>query len=119
MFRLRHQVGSDASRITVCADDDGFGWTSQKFDGAIEGHQFLGSGDVAVARTNDLVHARNLFSSISKSSDRLRSADAKELAHAEECRRRQSCLRRARRRNANLPDTGDLRGNHRHEHSGR
>src|SRR5271157_2586090 len=119
MFRLGHQVGSDASRIAVFADDDRFGGTSQEFNGAIESHQFLGCGHVSVAWTDDLVDARDAFRSISKGSNGLCPTDSVELAHAQECCRRQRCLRRARRRDANLSDTSDLRGNHRHEHRGR
>src|SRR5271169_3115549 len=113
MFSLRHQIGSDAIRIAVFADDNGFGGASQEFNGAIESHELLGSSYVSVARADDLVHARNFLSSIGKGGDGLRTTDSVELAHAEKGSRRQGCLRRARRRNANLPDTGDLRGDHR------
>src|SRR5260221_10341383 len=108
MFRLGYKVGSDASRIAVRADDHSFGRSSQKFNGAIEGHEFLGCGYVSVARTDDLVHARNLFSSISKRGDGMCPSDPVELAHAEECRCRQGCLRRTWTRDANLLHTGDL-----------
>src|SRR5258708_35220754 len=96
MFRLGYKVGSDASRIAVRADDHSFGRSSQEFDGAIEGHEFLGCGYVSVARTDDLIHARNLFSSISEGGDGMRPSDPIELAHAEECRRRHASLGRTR-----------------------
>src|ERR1700675_4946917 len=115
MFRLGYKVGSDASRIAVCADDHGFGRTRQEFNGAIESYELLCRGYVPVARTNDLVHARDFFSPIGKGSDGLCSTDPVELTHAEECGRRQSCLGRARRRDAYLLHAGDLRGNHGHE----
>src|ERR1700674_2259745 len=115
MLRLGYKVGSDTSRIAVCADDYGFGRTRQKFNGAIESYELLGCGYVSVARTDDLVHARDFCSSISEGSDSLCPSDAIELAHAEECRRRQSCSGRARRRDAYLLYAGDLRGNHSHE----
>src|SRR5271155_2612843 len=116
MSPLRHQIGSDASGIAVCADDDGFGWSRQKFNGAIEGHEFFGSGHVPVSRADDLVHARNTFGSIGQGSDGLCTAHSIQLAHAEECSGRQGYLSGARRCNANPFDTGDLRWNHRHEH---
>ena len=76
---------------------------------------FLAAVTYRLPGTDDFVHARNFFSSVSKGGDGLRSTDSVELAHAEECRRRQSCLGRARRRHANLFHAGDLRGNYRHE----
>src|ERR1700686_4115929 len=109
MFSLGYEVGSDASRIAVCADDYGFGRTSQEFNGAIESYEFLGGGHVPVARTDDFIHARDFFSSVGKGGDGVCSTDSVELTHAEKCRRRQGWLGRARRRDANLPHTGDLR----------
>src|SRR5260370_34529851 len=80
MFSLGYQVGGDASRIAVCADDHGFGGTRQEFNGTIESYEFLGSGHVSIARTDNLVHARNFFSSIGKGSDGLCPTDPVELA---------------------------------------
>src|SRR5258708_5939047 len=119
MLRLGYKVGSDASRIAVCADDHSFGRTSQEFNGAIESYELLRCGHVPVARTDNLVHAWDFCSSIGKGGDGLCSTDSVELTHAEECSRRQGCLGRARRRDANLLYSGNLRGNHGHEQRGR
>src|SRR5207245_2583836 len=119
MLRLGYKVGSDAHRIPVCADDDRFSRPSQKLNGAIESYELLRCGHVPVARTDNLVHAWDFCSSIGKGGDGLCSTDSVELTHAEECSRRQGCLGRARRRDANLLYSGNLRGNHGHEQRGR
>ena len=83
MLRLRHQVTGDEHGITLFADKHSFGRTSQELDRAIERNQFLGRGHVAVARTDDFVHARDALRPVSQSSNCLRAAHAIELAHAE------------------------------------
>ena len=58
---LRDQVGRKKLRIAAVAVQHGLGRTGQHVDGAIEAHQFLGGGDKAVSRADDLVHARESF----------------------------------------------------------
>src|ERR1700674_6127130 len=100
MFSLGYKVGSDASRIAVRADDHGFGRTSQEFNGAIESYELFGCGHVAVAWTDDFVHARDFFGSVGKGGDGLCPSDSVELRQPEVCSRRQGCLGRVRRRDA-------------------
>src|SRR5260370_15363639 len=102
MFSLGYKVGSDASRIAVRADDHGVSRTGQEFNGEIESYEFLGRSHVPVAGTDDLVYARDLFSSVGKGGDGLCSTDPVELTHAEVCSGCQSCLGRVRRRDTNL-----------------
>ena len=121
MLRLRHQVScnEDWVALALLANEHGFGRTSQELNGAIESNQFLGSGHVPVAGTNNLVHARNALRPIGQRGDCLCSANAVELAHAKKCGRRQSSLDRAWRHHTNPRHPCDLRRNHRHQQRGR
>src|SRR5580692_2743242 len=119
MFRLRHQIGGDANCVAVGTDDDGFGWAGEKFNGAIKGNLFLGCSNIAIARADDLIYARNFFRPVGEGCDGLSSTDSIEFAHAKKRGGGERCLCRARRGNANLADPCNLSRNHRHEYSRR
>ncbi len=56
---LRDQVGGDVGRVAAFAGDDNLRGTGEHVDGAIEGDQPLGRGDIEIAGADDLVDARD------------------------------------------------------------
>ena len=56
---LRDEIGRDAGRGAAFAGDDDLRGPGQHVDGAVEGDETLGRGDVEIAGANDLVDARN------------------------------------------------------------
>ena len=56
---LRDQVGGDLGRVAAFAGDDNLRGTGEHVDGAIEGDETLGRGDVEIAGADDFVDARD------------------------------------------------------------
>ena len=90
----------------------------QHVDGAIEGYEPLGRGDVEIARPHNLVHALDVGGSIGQSGYGVRAAQAIELRDAEQVRGGE-CLRRGPGRDHNDAfHTRHLCGNGSHQQRG-
>jgi hypothetical protein len=56
---LRDQVGGNVGRVAALAGDDDLRGAGEHVDGAVEGDEALGGGDVEIAGADDLVDARD------------------------------------------------------------
>ena len=115
MFRLRDQVGRDPFGIEAAGDDDDFRGAGIEIDRAVAGHQRLRRRDVAIARPDDLVDARNGGGAVRERRDRVRAADAEQLRDARFERGGHDRGVRPRADRDDVPNAGDARGHRRHQ----
>ncbi len=97
------------------AGDDDLRGPGKHVDGAVEGDEALGRGDIEIAGADDLVDARNAGSSVSESGDSVRSAEAIELRDAEQVRSGERFWRRLWRDDDDALNARNLGGNGGHE----
>src|ERR1700682_4105808 len=108
MLGLSHQVTGDDEGFSSMAHYYYLSRTREKINGTIEGDEFLGSSDVNIAGTDDLVHAQNCFGTISESCDPLCPTHTVELTYSEERRSGKSFHSRLRRYNTDPIDPRHL-----------
>ena len=115
---LRDEVGGDVGGAAALAGDDDFSGAGKHVDGAVEGDEAFGRGDVEIAGADDLVDARDGFGSVGERGHGVRAAEAIELGDAEQMRGGQRFRRGLGRDNHDALDARDLRGNCGHQQRG-
>ena len=116
MLRLRDQVRSNETGITVFADDYNLSRSSEHINRAIEADQLLCSRYKVISRTDDLNHWLDYFSPVCECRDRLRASNAIELSYTKHGSGSQ-CLRcRLRRDHHHALHARNLRRDDCHEH---
>ena len=73
---LRYEVAGNVRRGSLLAGYDNLGRAGEHVDGAVEGDESLGSGDIEVARTDDFVDPRNARGPVCERGNRMRAAQA-------------------------------------------
>ena len=86
---LGDQIRRDPVGIAVLGHDDDLRRPGVEVDGAVGRHAGLGGGDVGVAGTDDLVHARHRRRAVGQCGDGVRAAEAEEPVHPGFHRRRE------------------------------
>ena len=80
VFGLRHQIDRDECRHGgLVGEHEHLGGAGEHVDAHVAHHELLGGGDVRVARTDDLVDARDGVGAIGERGDRLSAADLVDL----------------------------------------
>src|SRR6185369_13834859 len=91
VFCLRNEIGREPACVSLRGNDENFSRPRVEIDSAVGGHQCLRRRDVAVAGTNDLVHAWDRFGPIGERCNRVRAAEPEQARYA--------CLERGRHHN--------------------
>ena len=118
MFGLRDQVGGDVGGAAAIAGDHDFSGSGEHVDGAVEGDEALGRGDVEIAGADDLVDARDGFSAVGERRDGVGAAGAIELGDAEQVRGRERFRGGLGRDENDALHARDLRGDGGHQQRG-
>src|SRR5665213_546774 len=119
VFGLRQHVGGDKPRIGVGGNNEYFSGTRDEIDTDFAREEFLGGGNIDVARTHDAVRARHRFGSVSKGGDSLRAAHLKDPMNAKNVRGSENFVDRFGAGCANGFYPRDDRGNGGHDARGR
>ena len=118
MFGLREEIGGDPAGVAAFGQDDSFGGSSGKIDGATGRNELLGGGDVFIAGPKKFFNVRNGLCAVGERSDRLRAADTGDLVETEKMCCSEQFVVRFRADGENAPNTGNLRGYDGHEERG-
>src|SRR5207245_10706945 len=89
MLGLSHQITGDHERFSSMAHYYYLSRPREEINGTIESNEFLGSSDVNIPGTDDLVHPRNCFGTINERLDRSSATHAVHRTDAEPAARRQ------------------------------
>ena len=112
---LGDEIGGDPVGPPGAGDDDDLGRPGVEIDRAVARDQRLRDGDVAVARPDDLVHARNRAGAVRQRRDRVGAADPEQPRHPRFERGRHHGRFRPRTDDHDLRHAGDPRRNGRHQ----
>ena len=82
MFGLSEEISGDPGWIAARGENDSFGGSGGKIDGAIAANELLGGGHKAIAGAKDFFDARDGARAVGKRRDGLGAADARDFVNA-------------------------------------